>query len=92
MVLPIVTAAACGANLFQLLRGEQGRDPGKLEQFFSDHPPSADREARIRDQAGSLRFVPSRDVAGFERMRADLRTLPGQGREGFSGRVASRWS
>ena len=61
------------ANFFQLLRDEQGRDPGKLERFFSDHPPSADREARIREQAGSLRLVKSRDVGGFDRMRADLR-------------------
>jgi hypothetical protein len=64
------------ANFFELLRGEQGRDPGKLEQFFSDHPPSADRETRIRDQAGSLRVVQSQDVGGFDRIRADLRRLP----------------
>ena len=63
------------ANFFGLLRSEQGRDPGKLEQFFSDHPPSADREARIRDQAGSLRLARSQDVGGFDRMRADLRRL-----------------
>ena len=61
------------ANFFELLRNEQGRDPGKLERFFSDHPPSADREARIREQAGSLRFAQSREVGGFDRMRADLR-------------------
>jgi hypothetical protein len=63
------------ANFFGLLRSEQGRDPGKLEQFFSDHPPSAEREARIRDQAGSLRLARSQDVGGFDRMRADLRRL-----------------
>ena len=63
------------ASLFELLRSEQGRDPGKLERFFSSHPPPADREARIRDQAGSLRFAGSRDVGGFDRMRADLRRL-----------------
>jgi len=63
------------ANFFELLRSQQGRDPGKLERFFSDHPPSADREARIRDQAGSLRLARSRDVGGFDRMRADLRKL-----------------
>ena len=45
------------ANFFELLRSEQGRDPGKLEQFFSNHPPSADREARIRDQAASLQLA-----------------------------------
>ena len=63
------------ADFFGLLRSEQGRDPGKVERFFSDHPPSADREARIRDQAGSLRLARSQDVGGFDRMRADLRRL-----------------
>jgi beta-barrel assembly-enhancing protease len=64
------------ADFFELLRGQQGRDPGSLQQFFSDHPPSADREARIREQAGSLRVVRSQDVGGFDRVRADLRRLP----------------
>ena len=63
------------ADFFGLLRGQQGRDPGKLEQFFSDHPPSADRDARIRAQAGSLRQARSQDVGGFARTRADLRKL-----------------
>jgi Zn-dependent protease with chaperone function len=63
------------ANFFELLRSEQGRDPGKLERFFSSHPPSADREARIRDQAATLPLVQSNDVGGFDRMRADLRRL-----------------
>jgi Zn-dependent protease with chaperone function len=63
------------ASFFELLRSEQGRDPGKLERFFSSHPPAADREARIRDQAGSLRLAQSRDVGGFDRMRSDLRKL-----------------
>jgi hypothetical protein len=63
------------ADFFELLRREQGRDPGKLEQFFSDHPSSADREARIRTQAGSLKMAGSRDVGGFDRTRADLRKL-----------------
>jgi hypothetical protein len=63
------------ADFFGLLRREQGRDPGKVEQFFSDHPASADREARIRNQAGTLRSARSQDVGGFDRMRADLRKL-----------------
>ncbi len=61
------------ATLFELLRSEQGRDPGKVERFFSDHPPPADREARIREQAGSLRLAAARDVGGFDRIQADLR-------------------
>jgi beta-barrel assembly-enhancing protease len=63
------------ADFFELLRREQGRDPGKLEQFLSDHPSSGDREARIRTQAAGLRLARSQDVGGFDRMRADLRRL-----------------
>jgi Peptidase family M48 len=63
------------ADFFGLLRSEQGRDPGKLERFFSDHPPAGDREARIRDQAQGLQLARSRDVGGFDRIRADLQRL-----------------
>jgi hypothetical protein len=63
------------ADFFTLLRSEQGRDPGKVERFFSDHPPAADREARIRSQAGSLQRARAQDVGGFDSMRADLRRL-----------------
>ena len=63
------------ASFFELLRLEQGRDPGKVERFFSSHPAPADREARIRAQAGNLRLVGAPDVGGFEGMRANLRRL-----------------
>ena len=63
------------ADFFELLRREQRRDPGKVERFFSDHPPSGDREARIREQAGSLRLARSRDVGGFDRIRTNLQRL-----------------
>ena len=39
------------ADFFALMRAEQGRDPGKLEQFFSSHPSPANRESRIRELA-----------------------------------------
>lgn len=65
------------ANFFQLLRTEQGRNPGQLETFLSSHPASADREARIRNQATSLRVTQSRDVGGFAALKTRLRRLPG---------------
>lgn len=77
---------AAMADFFELLRNEQGRDPGKLEGFLSSHPASADREARIRDQAASLQRARSQDVGGFDRMRADLRRLAPA-----SSAVAQRW-
>ncbi len=64
------------ADFFELLRQEQGRDPGKLEKFFSSHPASADREARIRAQASGLRLAQSRDVGGFAEIKANMRRLP----------------
>lgn len=64
------------ADFFATLRAEQGRDPGRLEQFLSNHPSSADREARVRNQAANLRVGASREVGGFENVRANLRRLP----------------
>ncbi len=64
------------ANFFQLLRAEQGRNPGKLETFLSSHPASADRESRIRTQAASLRVTQSREVGGFASLKTSLRRLP----------------
>ena len=55
------------ATLFELLRSEQGRDPGKLERFFSSHPPpgrprgahpGTGREPAPRGSAGCGRLRP----------------------------------
>jgi Zn-dependent protease with chaperone function len=42
------------ATLFELLQAKQGSEPGKLAQFFSSHPPAADRGQRMRTLAASL--------------------------------------
>src|SRR4029453_11062037 len=52
------------ATMFAMLRSEQGRDPSKLEQFFSSRPPPADRETRIRNVAASLGTGGSQQVVG----------------------------
>lgn len=57
---------AAMASFFELLRLEGGRNPSKLEQFFSDHPPAADREARIRQLATSLGSGKTQIVGGFD--------------------------
>jgi len=64
------------ATLFELLRAEQKRNPSKLEQFFSDHPSSADREARIRQQARTLGTGRTQVLGGFAGIQATLRRLP----------------
>jgi Zn-dependent protease with chaperone function len=52
------------ATMFAMLRSEQGRDPGRLERFFSSHPPPADRESRIRTVAASLGTSGQQQVVG----------------------------
>lgn len=42
------------ATMFQLLKSKESRDPGKVAQFFSDHPNPANREARVRQEAKAL--------------------------------------
>lgn len=60
------------ADFFALLREEQGRDPSKLERFFSDHPPPANRETRIRQLAASLGPVQTREVGGLASIQSRL--------------------
>ena len=38
------------ANFFQVLRDQQGKDPGAVAQFLSDHPAPANRQARIQEE------------------------------------------
>jgi len=64
------------ASLFELLRSQQSSNPGKVEQFLSDHPSSADREARIRQQAATLASGQTSVLGGFDATRARLRGLP----------------
>jgi Zn-dependent protease with chaperone function len=52
------------ATMFATLKAEQGRNPSKLERFFSSHPPPADREARIQTIAASLGRGGSLQVVG----------------------------
>ncbi len=60
------------ATMFETLRAQQGRDPSKLEQFFSDHPATADREARIRQLAVSLPKARSAPVGNLAAIQASL--------------------
>jgi hypothetical protein len=41
-------------SLISFLRTEEGANPGKLEQYFSDHPGATVREARLRSVAPTL--------------------------------------
>jgi Zn-dependent protease with chaperone function len=68
------------ATMFQLLRAQSGREPGKTAQFFSDHPNPQNREARVRQEAQLLGAVRrSAPVGGFENVQAQLRRMPRAG-------------
>ena len=65
------------AKFFEILAEHSDRDPSKLEQFFSSHPPPADRSRRVQEEAqllGPVRQVPP--VGGFKKVKSDLRRMP----------------
>jgi Zn-dependent protease with chaperone function len=64
--------AVAMATMFAMLRSEQGRDPSRLERFFSSHPPPADRETRIRTLASSLGSGSLQVVGGFSGIQSRL--------------------
>ncbi|HEY6148433.1 MAG TPA: M48 family metallopeptidase, partial [Thermoanaerobaculia bacterium] len=65
------------ADMFELLRRQSGRDPGRLERFLSDHPAPADREERVRQEAARLpRANGSRAQGALPAVKAALRSEP----------------
>jgi len=64
-------------SMFETLRRQSGHDPGKVEQFFSDHPSPAHREDRIRQEADLLGPVQKvRPLGDFAQVRSDLHRMP----------------
>lgn len=65
------------ADFFEKLREQSGKDPSKLEQFFSSHPAPANRAQRIRKEIELLDPVrPVAPVGDFFRIRSRLLRLP----------------
>jgi len=65
------------ASMFEMLRQSAGRDPSKLEQFFSSHPAPANREARVRREAQLLGSTQAAAPVGdVEAAKGELRRLP----------------
>ncbi len=60
------------ADFFDVLRAEQGRDPSKVEQFFSDHPGTAERAARIRQLASTAKVRSMAEVGGFASVKSAM--------------------
>jgi beta-barrel assembly-enhancing protease len=63
------------ATLFEVLTMRQGREPGKLEQFFSSHPPASDRGVRIRRLAATLGTGSTQVVGNFAGLQTRLNRL-----------------
>jgi len=65
------------ARMFQTLEQQAGGNPSKLQQFFSDHPSPANREARIQQEAQLIGHVQQRPPVGdFASIRRDIDRLP----------------
>ncbi len=65
------------ADFFEKLREQSGKDPSKLEQFFSSHPAPANRAQRIQEEIKLLEPVrPSAPVGGFLSLRSQLLRYP----------------
>jgi len=67
---------AAMASFFDLLKQQEARDPGRLEQFFSSHPAPADRASRMRAEAERLGPGGRRDSAGYAEMHDELGGRP----------------
>jgi predicted Zn-dependent protease len=62
-------------EFLQILRDQQGRNPGSVEVFLSSHPSPAERVEQLRAElkaTGGGR----RDSAQFQRIRATLDKMP----------------
>ncbi len=65
------------ADFFETLAGEQSREPGKLERWFSDHPQPRDRRDRINRESQLLNYRGAgREVGGFAEVRQMLGGMP----------------
>jgi hypothetical protein len=67
-------------TMFQLLKSQQAQQPGRVAQFFSDHPNPENREARVRQEAQLIRARGSVSViGGLENVQAQIRRMPRAG-------------
>jgi predicted Zn-dependent protease len=63
-------------EFMQLLRAQQGRDPGSVEVFLSTHPSPSERVDQLRTQLGTGAPGGRCDSAEFQRVRAALAHMP----------------
>jgi beta-barrel assembly-enhancing protease len=63
-------------EFMQVLRSQQGRNPGAVEQFLSTHPAPADRVRELERLAGAAPAGGRRDSDEFQQIRSRLAQLP----------------
>ena len=63
-------------EFMQILREQQGRDPGSVEVFLSSHPSPAERVQQLRAQLSRVKAGGRRDSAAFRGVRATLAKKP----------------
>jgi beta-barrel assembly-enhancing protease len=63
-------------EFMQILRAQQGRDPGSVAVFLSTHPSPAERVAQLRAQLKTSGSGGRRDSAEFQRAHALLERMP----------------
>ena len=61
-------------EFLQVLRAQQGRDPGSVQTFFASHPAPGERVQRLQQEAGRLAGG-RRDSQAFQNVRARLNRL-----------------
>lgn len=62
-------------EFLNILRAQQGRDPGSVETFFASHPAPGERMRRLEQEANRLAGG-RRDSASFQQVQAQLDRLP----------------
>lgn len=64
------------AKFFQTLREIQGKDPSKMEVFFSSHPAPDDRSQYVAKEIEQLSVRPTGPVGDFQEIKNLLSRLP----------------
>jgi len=63
------------ADFFEILRDKMDHDPGKVEQFFSDHPALENRTARVREETKLLKVSLTQPVGGIQQVKSELQRM-----------------
>jgi len=63
-------------EFMQILRAQQGRDPGSVQTFLSSHPAPGERVSRLQSTVSRLGAGGTRDSAAFRQVKSRLARMP----------------